>query len=90
MADKLETKDSEIEIQEAFKIFDKDKNGFISALEMREVIKSFDDTLTDIEIDEMIQEVDLDGDGQLNYEGNLFQSKEHFVLNTFIEQSSKP
>lgn len=69
MTDKLEFNDSEEEIQEAFKIFDKDGNGFISAEEMREVIMAFDETMTVAEIDEMIADADLDGDGQLDYEG---------------------
>lgn len=90
MADKLESKDSETEIQDAFKIFDKDGNGFISSLEMREIIMGFDDTLTETEVDEMIQEVDLDGDGQLNYEGNSFVTTETLFQTLFIGQSSRP
>eukprot|EP00960_Hanusia_phi_P067471 766638-Hanusia_phi.AAC.9 len=58
MARKMKDTDSEEEILEAFKVFDKDGNGFISAAELRHV-------------DEMIREADIDGatgDGQINYE----------------------
>merc|ERR1712224_503705 len=60
--------DSEEEILEAFKVFDKDGNGFISAAELRHIMTNLGEKLTDEEIDEMIREADIDGDGQINYE----------------------
>merc|ERR1712046_54842 len=56
------------EIKEAFKVFDKDGNGFISAAELRHVMTNLGEKLTDEEVDEMIREADVDGDGQINYE----------------------
>ena len=56
------------EILAAFKVFDKDGNGFISAEELRHVMTDLDQTITDEEVDEMIREADIDGDGQINYE----------------------
>jgi calmodulin len=49
-------------------VFDKDGNGFISAAELRLVMTNLGEKLTDEEVDEIIREVDIDGDGQINYE----------------------
>jgi len=68
MARKMKDTDSEDEIKEAFKVFDKDGNGYISALELRHVMTNLGEKLTDEEVDEMIREADIDGDGQINYE----------------------
>eukprot|EP00277_Geminigera_cryophila_P031645 CAMPEP_0173062188 /NCGR_PEP_ID=MMETSP1102-20130122/3660_1 /TAXON_ID=49646 /ORGANISM="Geminigera sp., Strain Caron Lab Isolate" /LENGTH=223 /DNA_ID=CAMNT_0013928793 /DNA_START=212 /DNA_END=883 /DNA_ORIENTATION=+ len=68
MARKMKDTDSEEEILEAFKVFDKDGNGFISAAELRHVMTNLGEKLTDEEVDEMIREADIDGDGQINYE----------------------
>ncbi len=70
MARKMKETDSEDEIREAFRVFDKDGNGFISAAELRHVMTNLGEKLTDEEVDEMIREADIDGDGQVNYEGN--------------------
>ncbi|KAJ3676571.1 hypothetical protein LUZ60_003983 [Juncus effusus] len=56
------------ELKEAFRVFDKDQNGFISAAELRHVMINLREKLTDEEVDEMIREADVDGDGQINYE----------------------
>jgi len=68
MARKMRDTDSEEEIKEAFKVFDKDGNGYISAAELRHVMTNLGEKLTDEEVDEMIREADVDGDGQINYE----------------------
>lgn len=36
--------------------------------------------LTDEEVDEMIREADIDGDGQVNYEGEMFFLVAFFLL----------
>lgn len=90
MARKMKDTDSEEEIREAFRVFDKDGNGFISAAELRHVMTNLGEKLTDEEVDEMIREADIDGDGQVNYEGciqkyfyrELF-SKSHYITLKF-------
>ncbi|XP_063428906.1 calmodulin-like [Mytilus trossulus] len=68
MAKKMQgSGDDQEELREAFRVFDKDGNGFISAAELRHVMTNLGEKLTDGEVDEMIREADTDGDGQVNY-----------------------
>ena len=78
MARKMKETDSEDEIREAFRVFDKDGNGFISAAELRHVMTNLGEKLTDEEVDEMIREADIDGDGQVNYEGTVIEISLHW------------
>lgn len=50
----------------AGQVFDRDNNGFISAAELRHVMTSIGEKLTDDEVDEMIREADQDGDGRID------------------------
>lgn len=67
MARKLKDEDSEEEILEAFRVFDRDGNGFISTAELRHVMTSIGEKLSEDEVNRMIKEADADGDGQINY-----------------------
>ena len=67
MAKQSQGKESEEELLEAFKVFDKDGNGNISALELKQVMHNLGENLSDADIEEMIREADLDGDGEINY-----------------------
>lgn len=60
--------DTEEEVINAFRVFDKDANGLISSTELRHIMTTLGDRLTDEEVDEMIREADIDGDGYINYE----------------------
>lgn len=56
------------DLRETFTLYDKDNNGFISAAELRTIFASIGMKVSDEEIEEMIREADLDGDGVLLYE----------------------
>ena len=68
MARKMKDTDTEEELIDAFKVFDRDGNGLISAAELRHVMTNLGEKLSDEEVDEMIREADIDGDGHINYE----------------------
>ncbi len=50
---------------QAFRVFDKDGNGFVSSSELKFVMSRLDVHFTDDELNEMILEADIDGDGQV-------------------------
>ncbi|XP_054361548.1 calmodulin-like [Mirounga angustirostris] len=67
MARKMKDTDSEEEIRQAFQVFDKDGNSYISAAELRHGMTKLGEKLMDEE-DEMIREPGIDGDGQVSYD----------------------
>ncbi|OAY72156.1 Calmodulin-4 [Ananas comosus] len=68
MSKKMKEINSDEELKEAFKVFDRDENGFISATELRNVMINLGEKMTDEEVEEMIKEADEDGDGLVNYQ----------------------
>ena len=60
---------TEEEVIDAFTVFDKEGNGYISAMELRHVMTNLGEKLQDDEIDEMVRAADMNGDGQINYKG---------------------
>ncbi|ODQ64286.1 calmodulin [Nadsonia fulvescens var. elongata DSM 6958] len=67
MARKMKDTDSEEEIREAFKVFDRDNNGFISTQELRHVMTSIGEKLTEEEVSEMLREADRNNTGSVDY-----------------------
>lgn len=72
MARKMQEVDVENDIREAFKVFDKENKGYITASELRHIMTNLGEKLSDDEADEMLMEADRDGDGQIDYEGTVF------------------
>lgn len=69
MERKMRDTDTEEEMTEAFRVFDKDGNGVITAAELKQVMANLGENLTEEEVAEMIKEADTDGDGVVNLNG---------------------
>ncbi len=57
------------ELRDMFNRFDNNKDGFISVSELHDAMKMLGNKFTDEEMDELVEEADQDGDGQVSYEG---------------------
>ncbi|KAK9511924.1 hypothetical protein O3M35_000484 [Rhynocoris fuscipes] len=56
------------ELREAFRLYDKEGNGYITTEVMREILAELDDTIPDEDLDAMIDEIDADGSGTVDFE----------------------
>merc|ERR1712055_1103311 len=68
MKKKASETDEESDLREAFKIFDRDKDGFISMKELKKVASMLGTMLSKEELDEFMAEADSDGNGKLDYD----------------------
>merc|ERR1719399_2740176 len=66
MLQKILNRDPKDEILKAFRLFDDDETGKISFKNLKRVAKELGERMTDEELQEMIDEADRDGDGEVN------------------------
>lgn len=65
---KLRDTNVEEELREAFRVFDKENQGYLSTTELKNVYTALGVKIGDDELEEMIREHDVDQDNHLNYE----------------------
>merc|ERR1711962_1549291 len=56
------------ELKEAFRIYDRDGQGFITTDVLKEILREIDSTLTEGDLDNIIEEVDEDASGTLDFD----------------------
>lgn len=68
MGRKLKDVDREDEVRQAFQVFDKDGNGYITRDELALVMTNLGEKLNENELNQMMKEADTNGDGRIDYE----------------------
>ena len=66
------------ELKEAFRLYDKEGNGYIPTSSLREILAALDDQITPDQMDGMIAEIDTDGSGTVDFDG------EHLFLQLWL------
>merc|ERR1719398_346472 len=66
MRGRMPDKNSRAEIDKVFALFDEDETGKISFRNLKRIAQELGESLTDEELNEMIEEADRDGDGLIN------------------------
>merc|ERR1739840_22135 len=56
------------ELKEAFRLYDKESQGFITNEVLKEILREIDSTLTENDLDNIIEEVDEDGSGTMDFD----------------------
>lgn len=67
----LEEEDDEAmlnELKEAFRLYDREGNGYITTAVLREILAALDDKLTSADLDGIIDEIDEDGSGTIDFD----------------------
>ena len=72
---------SRVQIMKVFKLFDVEERGKISFKNLKKISKELGENHTDDEIQEMIDQADRDGDGEVNEEEfyRIMKSKDNWL-----------
>lgn len=68
----LEEEDAEAmqqELKEAFRLYDREGNGYITTSTLKEILAALDDKLNSSDLDGIIAEIDTDGSGTVDFDG---------------------
>jgi len=70
MARRILMHDGKVELEQAFKLFDSDQSGYVTADEIRSLMMGAggDEALTSSEVEELIKMADPDRDGKISFE----------------------
>lgn len=71
----LEEEDAEAmqqELKEAFRLYDREGNGYITTSTLKEILAALDDKLNSADLDGIIAEIDTDGSGTVDFDGKPF------------------
>ena len=68
MTARINEKESKEDIRKVFRLFDESNDGYITAQKLKKIAKDLGENMEEIEIKEMIERADSDGDGRITFE----------------------
>nr|CAH7765037.1 unnamed protein product [Callosobruchus chinensis] len=66
--DDEDTEAIQVELKGAFRLYDREGNGFITTDVLREILRELDEKLSEDDLDNIIDEIDTDGSGTVDWE----------------------
>ncbi|VDH98385.1 Hypothetical predicted protein [Mytilus galloprovincialis] len=66
--DMMKSVDLADEVRDAFRLFDKNGDGYVTASELKTILSNNGEKISDEELDAMVKDADVDGDGKINYQ----------------------
>ncbi|XP_063430889.1 neo-calmodulin-like isoform X2 [Mytilus trossulus] len=66
--DMMKSVDLADEVRDAFRLFDKNGDGYVTAPELKTILSNNGEKISDEELDALVKDADVDGDGKINYQ----------------------
>ncbi|VBB29083.1 unnamed protein product, partial [Acanthocheilonema viteae] len=80
----------EEELREAFRLYDKEGNGYIAVSDLRDILRALDENISVEELDEMIADIDTDGSGTVDFDECYgFRKQKERAIKTFNYESQQ-
>jgi len=67
MSKRLEEQNSLVSLKQAFKIFDRNEVNSFTILDIRAVMTNLGEKMSDSDLQEMFQDIDMDKDGKISF-----------------------
>lgn len=79
------------ELREIFMMYDKESRGFIPVADFKSILKELEPELPDPEAEQIVNELDTDGSGTIEFEGKRlkFESFKKIFKFSFLQNSLK-
>jgi calmodulin len=74
----------QMELKGAFRLYDREGNGFITTDVLREILRELDEKLTEDDLNNMIEEIDTDGSGTVDWDGKAHSDFHPHLMKLFF------
>lgn len=69
------------ELRDVFVLYDKEKRGFIPVSDFKGILKQIDPEVAESDLDKIVDEIDADSSGTIEFDGELLEQKNYLTVN---------